>query len=339
MWDVEEDSAEEEEEELKISQMKNLLLKLDQPTRREFITSAARAFLGVSLIPIGGAATALAAPADARTKAKAKSVIYLFMQGGMSHIDTFDTKPDRRDVQGPTLTIPTNLDGMRISGYLPLLAKHGSEMAIVRSMSHTQGAHEQGVHKVRTGYEKQPGLTYPALVSWIARLSGREMRDGLPPYLHVGSLGGHPGSGFLQAKYSPVPIEDANAGLRNTRLVNGESLTAIRKRIDLANQLDTAFVQRYATDDVKAYADLYADASRLIESKELEAFDLRKEKDLTRAAYGQDGFGQGVLIALLGAGACRTQAADPSISISRCPKVNANPSTVTSPYLICQRTY
>ena len=276
--------------------MHTILSKLDEPSRREFITYAARAFLGVSLIPVGGAATALAAAADTRGKAKAKSVIYLFMQGGMSHVDTFDTKPDSPG-QGPTKTITTNADGVRISGYLPGLAAHGNKMAIIRSMSHTQGAHEQGVHKVRTGYEKQPGLTYPALGSWIARLSGREMRDGLPPYLHVGSLGGHPGSGFLEAKYSPVPIENANAGLRNTHLVHGESLTAIRKRIDLANQLDTAFVQRFNTDDVKAYADLYADASRLIESKELEAFDLKKEPVKTRDAYGQDGFGQGVLLA------------------------------------------
>ncbi|MEO8352573.1 MAG: DUF1501 domain-containing protein, partial [Chthoniobacteraceae bacterium] len=140
--------------------MEHLLRRLDEPSRREFITYAARAFLGVSLLPVGGAAIALGAPAESRGKAKAKSVIYLFMQGGMSHIDTFDTKPDRKDLQGPTETIATDADGVRISGYLPLLARHGSEMAIIRSMSHTQGAHEQGMHKVRTGYEKQPGLTY-----------------------------------------------------------------------------------------------------------------------------------------------------------------------------------
>lgn len=276
--------------------MDQLLRKLDQPSRREFIAYAARAFLGVSLVPVGGAVTALAAPASSRDKAKAKSIIYLFMQGGMSHIDTFDTKPGAAG-QGPTQTISTKADGIRISGYLPELAKHGPKMAIIRSMSHSQGAHEQGVHKVRTGYDRQPGLTYPALGSWVARLSGREMRAGLPPYIHVGGLNGHPGSGFIEAKYSPVPVEDPNAGLRKTRLVRGESLTAIRKRISLAEQLDTAFVQRYGTDEVRAYADLYADAARLIESKELEAFDLTKENPLTRQAYGQDGFGQGVLLA------------------------------------------
>lgn len=277
--------------------MEHLLRQLDQTSRRDFITYAARAFLGVNLMPIGGAATALAVSADARASAKAKSIIYLFMQGGMSHIDTFDTKPDRIDVQGPTRTIPTKADGMRISGYLPELAKHGPKMAIIRSMSHTQGAHDQGEHKVRTGYERQPGLTYPALGAWIARLSGREMRAGLPPFIHVGSLGQHPGSGFLEAKYGPVPVEDANSGLRNTRLVQGESLSGIHKRIALANQLDTAFVERYGTSEVRAYADLYADAARLIESKELEAFDLAKELPKTRDAYGQDGFGQGVLLA------------------------------------------
>ena len=276
--------------------MRQILSQLDEPTRREFITYAARAFLGVSLLPIGGAATALAAPASARGKAQAKSVIYLFMQGGMSHTDTFDTKPGTPG-QGPTQTIATNADGVRLSGYLPGLAAHGKKMAIIRSMSHTQGAHEQGVHKVRTGYEKQPGLTYPALGSWLARLSGREMVDSLPPYLHIGSLGGHPGSGFLDAKYSPVPIENANAGLRNTRLVNGESLAAIQKRIDLATQLDSDFMQRFHTSEVKAYSDLYNDAAHLIESKELEAFDLSKEPIKTRDAYGKSAFGQGVLLA------------------------------------------
>ncbi len=277
--------------------MKDILRKLDEPSRRDFIRYAARAFLGVSLLPIGGAAIALGTPAEQRGKAKAKSIIYLFMQGGMSHIDTFDTKPDRKDVQGPTVTIPTNATGVQLSGYLPLLAKQGDKMAIIRSMSHTQGAHEQGVHKVRTGYEKQPGLTYPALGAWIARLSGREMRDGLPPYIHIGGLGGHPGSGFLEAKFGPVPVEDVNSGLRNTRLVHGESLTGIRKRIDLANQLDTAFMAKYGTEDVRAYSDLYDDAAKLIESKALEAFDLKKEDTKTRDAYGTDGFGQGVLLA------------------------------------------
>ena len=277
--------------------MKNLFCQLDEPSRRDFITSAARAFLGVSLVPVGGAATALAAPGDARGKAKAKSIIYLFMQGGMSHVDTFDTKPDRKDIQGPTETISTKADGVRLSGYLPMLGQHAPKFAIIRSMSHTQGAHEEGMHKVRTGYEKQPGLTYPALGSWIARLSGREMRDGLPPYLHVGGLGGHPGSGFLEAKFGPVPIEDPNAGLRNTRLVRGESLSGIGKRIALANQLDSAFMTKYGTEEVRAYSDLYNDAAKLIESKALDAFDLRKEPNTTRDAYGQDGFGQGVLLA------------------------------------------
>ncbi|MEO8353679.1 MAG: DUF1501 domain-containing protein, partial [Chthoniobacteraceae bacterium] len=139
--------------------------------------------------------------------------------------------------------------------------------------------------------------TYPALGSWIARLSGREMRDGLPPYIHMGGLGGHPGSGFLPAKFAPVPIEDANAGLRNTRLVRGESLSGISKRISLATQLDSSFMEHYGTEGVQAYSDLYADAARLIESKALEAFDLRKESVETRDSYGQDGFGQGVLLA------------------------------------------
>ena len=74
----------------------------DELTRRHFMSNAARAYLGVHLFPMLGGTLASAAPAGAATAAKAKHVIYLFMSGGMSHVDTFDPKPKKKDVMGKT---------------------------------------------------------------------------------------------------------------------------------------------------------------------------------------------------------------------------------------------
>ena len=86
------------------------LQKSDESTRRQFLSNAARAYLGVHLFPMLGSSIAEAAPASAAQVAKAKHVIYLFMSGGMSHVDTFDPKPKKKEVMGKTTAIASTAD-------------------------------------------------------------------------------------------------------------------------------------------------------------------------------------------------------------------------------------
>ena len=85
----------------------NPFLKADELTRRQFVSNAARAYLGVHLFPMMGGTLASAAPAETVKGGTAKNVIYLYMSGGMSHVDTFDPKPKKKEVMGKTEAIPT----------------------------------------------------------------------------------------------------------------------------------------------------------------------------------------------------------------------------------------
>ena len=273
--------------------MKSSLNRLDDISRRAFITNMARTCLGVSLIPPAGLARSL----ETSAPKFASHVIYLYMRGGMSHIDTFDTKPDApAGHQGPVKTIKTKADGLTLSGYFPKLAEHGKKLAVVRSMHHTQGAHEPGLYKVLTGYELSASVRHPALGSWVAR-QVTQGHSTLPAYIRLAGLAGHPSSGFMDARYAPVPVLDASKGLEHTRLQNGDSMTSLRKRSGLAEKLNQGFFARYPMADVKAHADIYADAIKLMTSKDLEAFDLTQEKSRQLEDYGGDDFGRGLLLA------------------------------------------
>ena len=278
--------------------MKDIANRLDEISRRNFVARAAKTFLGVSLLPIGGAAAALGAPTEMLKQAKAKRVIYLFMGGGMSHIDTFDPKPELKDVQGPVGVIPTNVAGIQVTDNLPLIAKQMDKIAVIRSMSHTQGNHEPGQYHLRTGYEEQTGVIHPALGAWVAKLSQKN-NPRLPQYVRMGGLGGHPGSGFFDVRYAPLPIAKPEDGLSNSKLLNGFSEERFQRNLKLAQQLDAGFRQRYDQKDLRAYNDFYSDAVEMMSSQDLDAFDLKKETKEMREAYGdkENSFASGVLLA------------------------------------------
>jgi hypothetical protein len=273
--------------------MKHPLNQLDDLARREFITRMAKTCLGVSLVP----PAMLARAVETSAPKFAGHVIYLYMRGGMSHLDTFDTKPDApAGYQGSTRTIKTKSPDLQISGYFPKLAEHGDKLAVVRSMHHTQGAHEPGMYKVLTGYEVSASMKHPALGSWVAR-QVTQGSSTLPSYIRLADLAGHPGAGFMDARFSPVPVLDASKGLEHTQLQQGDSMTNLRKRTGLADKLNNDFFKRYPMAEVKAHADVFADAIKLMTSKDLDAFDITQEKGKLVSDYGENYFGQGVLLA------------------------------------------
>src|SRR5438067_1945918 len=107
-----------------------------------------------SLVPFGlGLLDVVAPRAIAAGKARAKSVILLFMWGGPSHLDTWDPKPSAPpEIRGQFSSIPTTVPGLRIGEYFPLLATRAKQYAVVRSMSHTDPAHLSPVHHLMTGH-------------------------------------------------------------------------------------------------------------------------------------------------------------------------------------------
>ena len=160
------------------------------PTRRSFMADAATRLLGVSFV--GYAANhSIAHAAQSVTAGKAKSVIYLYMTGAMSHLDTFDPKPGSAS-QGETQPGKTSVPGIQISDKLPKLAFLMKEIALVRSLTTTTGAHEQGNYIMHTSFMKLNSIRHPAMGAWAAHALPKRAGS-LPSNVFIGSSAGHPG--------------------------------------------------------------------------------------------------------------------------------------------------
>jgi hypothetical protein len=271
----------------------NPFLKSDELTRRSFMSNAARTLLGVHLLPMFGPTIAGAAPA---AKGRAKHVIYLFMSGGMSHLDTFDPKPKKKDVMGKTETIATKADGVMVGHYLKNTAAVMDKVCVINSMNSTQGAHEQGSYIMHTSYSLRGTIKHPSLGSWVLRLGGRLHPD-LPGFVAIDSSQDLTGGGFLGAKFAAAPIGSPDEGLKDSKRVDPVSQEDFDRRLTLADKLNRRFHERYPNADVKAYEDLYREAVSLMNSKDLKAFDLREETEATRNLYGSGRFAQGCMLA------------------------------------------
>jgi len=274
----------------------NPFLKADELTRRQFVTNAARAYLGVHLFPMLGGTLASAAPEAALKGGTAKSVIYLYMSGGMSHIDTFDPKPKKKEVMGKTEAIPTKADGVMIGHYLKKTAEVMDKVCVINSMNSTQGAHEQGSYAMHTSYNMRGTIKHPSLGSWVLKLGGR-IHPELPGFVAVNSAPELAGGGFLGAKYSAALIGSPDQGLNDSRRAAEVTQEDFERRLSLADKMNRQFHDRYANADVKAYEELYREAISLMNSKDLKAFDLKQESEATRNLYGSGRFAQGCLLA------------------------------------------
>lgn len=277
--------------------MKDFVSKLDAVSRRDFAAYVAKACLGVGLLPwLQGSrayASALAAAPVANPKATAKNVIYLYMGGGMSHVDTFDPKPANAAIMGDTKVIKSNI-GTLLSANLARTAGHMDKIAVVASMRTTTGAHEQGRYFMRTSYAKRGTILHPALGSWVLYLSGRR-NPILPGAVTIGGASSDGTAGFLENKYAPLPIGSAADGLPYGHRDVSEK--EFMDRLTLADAFDRPFRQHYRQKQVRSYTDLYADAITLMNSKDLDVFDITKESQATRDNYGDTPFGQGCLLA------------------------------------------
>ena len=271
-------------------------MKADELSRRQFMLNAARSYLGVSLAPMLGAGLASSAFGQKHVGgAKAEHVIFLNMAGGMSHIDTFDTKPDNKDVQGPVESVNTTGD-FQISKFLPETAKIGSDLCVINSMSSKQGAHEQGQYLLHRSYAPRGTVVHPAIGSWVVRQKGRKNTT-LPGFVTANTNPRVSSAGFFGAEFGGVPLGRPDEGLKNSRRARSVSEDDFKSRLAIADALNKTFHEKYQTPAVKAYDSLFEEAVKLMNSKDLAAFDIKKEPKKIQNAYGKDRFGQGCLLA------------------------------------------
>ncbi len=274
--------------------MKELIQSFDEQSRRQLLHRAAKACLGVTAVSAVAGGTPLFAGNNV-VSGKAKHVIYLYMAGGMSHIDTWDPKPGT-DVAGEFDPIKTALKGVRVSDRLPKLAKQLDKVCLIRSMNSSQGAHDRASYLMHTSYAPLASVQHPGMGPWMSKLGGR-LNEKLPGTVVVGGGSRASGAGVLGSAFEPINIGNPQQGLQNSAVARGVSEEDFSNRRRLLDTLDRGFRMRYPQEKVQAYTRFYKEAVALMQSEDVKAFDINREPAKIKAAYGANNFGMGCLLA------------------------------------------
>src|SRR5690242_234314 len=261
---------------------------------------------------MGGAGLALgdlwcwpAFASESLPKARAKSVIQVWMWGGPAHLDTFDPKPEAGgDYSGPLdHPIETNVSGLRVCELMPQLAKCADKYSIIRSMTHGVNAHETASYEVQTGRASGGHDVYPSTGAVVSYFKGYNAGyTGLiPPYIVLTEPQGRfSEAGFLGSKYKPFATGGDPA--QNRFAVEGIVLQGIsdqrqQSRRQLLHQLDALDQPMRGNSQRAAWNDTERQAYELILGDGGKVFDLAQESEDMRNRYGRNTFGQSCLVA------------------------------------------
>ncbi len=280
----------------------------DDATRRDCLKLGLGAVLGGGLAHLLRLRSVAADPAT--SKPAAQSCILIWMDGGPTHYETFDPKPDApKEIRGAFSAIKTRTPGLLFSQHLTRLAAVSDKLAVVRSIKHDQGNHGAGNHYLMTGAPPRIPVGCGAFVSFHPSLGSvtaheRGAPAGLPAYFSMPSMARSGGPNFLGAKYAPFVVSDNpnqdNFRVRDVALPGGLSGERFASRREIRAELDRMerFHDQAAGDPALAADEHYQQGYDLIASKQAQAaFDVGREPDRVREAYGRDPFGQRALLA------------------------------------------
>jgi acetyl esterase/lipase len=264
-------------------------------TRRQAIKSGLLGAAGFALHGHG-------APAPA---AKAKSVIQVFLWGGMSHTDTWDPKMDAGyDYTGQFKDeIAANVSGVKLGALFPQLAQQADKFSIIRSMTHHNNGHETAAYLMQTGHLPGERLAYPCIGAIFALLNGYNAgyKGLIPPYVVLTQPQGRfSEAGFLGSRCKPFATGgDPNAARFEVEGVIARGITDRRQqaRRDLLASLNTLGQTQPGNPELRLAREAEQKAYDLILGEGKEVFDLSKEDEKLRDRYGRHTFGQDCLSA------------------------------------------
>lgn len=270
-------------------------------SRRDVLKVGTLGFLGLTLPEFFALEAAQAQTVAGAKKPKTKSdysVIMLWMAGGPSHVDTWDPKPNADvKIRGPFGAVDTNVPGIQLGEHLPKLARQMDKMAVLRSVSHGDGAHERAEHFMQTGYLPLPTVEFPSYGSVIANERG--MQNNLPPYVSLLGMANGQSAGFLGGSLNPFFAGnpgDGNYRVQDLQTPEGVSSARLERRRRLVQAVDS--LKGAQNDAIKSMDTFTNRAYGLITSKSAQqAFEIQKEKVALRDEYGRNGFGQSCLLA------------------------------------------
>ena len=257
-----------------------MLLPLNRKmTRRQALGSGLIGTIGLALSP--AFQRLLAADGPAR---RAKACILVWLNGGPSHLDTFDPKPDAPpEYRGPVKAVDTAAEGVQLSEYFPALAKEAKDIALIRSITSKEADHDRANFFIHTGNVRGETVDYPGLGAVVAK-TWTEDKDELPNFVSINAGGGD--GGFFGVEFSPHVISNLDAPIDNLNLPDGVDEDRLGRRLKGLDALNKSFAGRSDPGRVADHERFHAKALRLRSSPALKAFDLKAEKPETVEAYG-----------------------------------------------------
>jgi uncharacterized protein (DUF1501 family) len=272
----------------------------DRPLdRRELLKLGAAGVAGASLSGWLGVLAEHSARAAA-PPGRRKSCILLWMDGGPSHIDTFDPKPDApAEVRGDLRAIATTVPGVQVSEKFPKFARLLKHAALLRGLCTDEADHGRARVYMHTGYKPGVGgITYPGLGSTVSAELGRADFP-LPSFVVTGTpLGKYEfltDPGYRGPRHQPLALADPARGVENLR--PNALVEDFDDRVSILDQLERGFARTRRAGAAEAHRSALARAVRLMRSEKARAFDLSREPAASRRPYGESKFGQGCLLA------------------------------------------
>ena len=270
-------------------------------SRRGFLTAGALGGIGLSLPELLMRQAMSAQKQYDFVEAKAKSVIHIYLPGGMAHQESWDPKPYAPlEYRGELRPIKTKT-GEQFAQTIPELAKRADKFAVIRSMTHGEAAHERGTHNMFTGYKPSPAIQYPSFGAVISHEYGP--RNNLPPYVCIPNVPNEfAGTGYLPGSYGGFALgADPARGdfkVRDLDLAGGVDETRFMRRKSALEVVNQHFVSATPADNVGAMNTFYERAYDLLDTPAAkEAFDIGKEDAKMRDRYGRNEAGQRLLMA------------------------------------------
>lgn len=272
---------------------------MQQISRRTFVKSAGAA-VAASTLSVSRPATA----ADSQVAplgGKAKACIFLWLGGGMCHVDTFDPKrlgdPDARKAGSAYSSIPTAIPEVRVCEHLTQTADILDRGVVLRTVNHPISAeHAAPTNLFKTGRPTSGTIVYPSIGSIVSHELGART-EGVPPYVVMGYPNVTRGPGFLGAQYSYIYLTDTKSGPAGLRYPCELSDERTTRRHEILAKLRERYVERNSGDERIADYDATIDAAqRLAGPQFTSVFELDREPASLRERYG-DEFGQRCLLA------------------------------------------
>lgn len=228
-----------------------------------------------------------------KSASKPKSCILLWMNGGPSHLETFDPKPGTAN-GGSTRSIKTNVQGIEIAEGFAQVAELASELAILRGMTSKEGNHQRAQYLLHTGYAPNPTIVHPSLGAWVNAELGSPKSE-LPNFVSIS--GPSVGAGFLGVQYAPFVVQNPNQAPQNVGYARNVTMERFDLRRNALNVMEEQFQRETHDTKVEGRRAVYTKAIRMMHSPRLKAFDINEESTSVRQAYGESNFGRGCLVA------------------------------------------